>query len=116
MPSRHELRDVLPDEMPPPGTGSTGNGGNGNGDMRERLARLEAHHEHMATKADLVEAVSELKFLIQDLTFKVDRAFEGQAAAIQANAAAIAELGRRLTEEGVKVANPLGFQPPKAPD
>lgn len=56
MATRPDLREISGDPpMPPDTVGRHGGAGNG-GNLGERLARLEAHMEHLATKAD-VEAL-----------------------------------------------------------
>ena len=59
--TRPSLRAVDQSEDPPAGTPGPGGGGNGGSSHGERLARVEAKMEHVATRED----VSDVKTLIE---------------------------------------------------
>ena len=66
--ARTPLRAVDQSEDPPAGTPGLGGGGNGGSSHGERLARIEAKMEHVATRED----VSEVKVLIEQVKVLIE--------------------------------------------
>lgn len=72
--SQNPFRDIPSDAVPPGdednGGGSGGGGGGGGHTVPERLAALEAHLPHLATRAD----IADLKIYVADVKVAIENA------------------------------------------